>query len=162
MHPSNSTQSPAAGAGMIGGSSSNELASSRTTMAFERTELAGERTLMAIVRTSLSLIGFGFTIYKFLQSVLPHMTEGEEPRRGVPARIGLSLVLLGVVLLVFGLIGHWYRVRSLQQRRDVLQGMNLLHPMPRIPLSSSFFVAFALLVVGLLLILRMALGVGPF
>jgi hypothetical protein len=34
--------------------------------------------------------------------------------------------------------------------------------MPRVHLSSSFFVAFALLVVGLLLILRMALGVGPF
>lgn len=146
---------------MIGGSASNELASSRTTMAFERTDLAGERTLMAIVRTSLSLIGFGFTIFKFLQSVLPAMGDGEHPR-GVPARIGLSLVLVGVVLLVVGMIGHWSRVRSLQQRRDVLQGMNLLHPMPRFRLSSSFFVAFALLVIGLLVTLRMAFGVGPF
>lgn len=146
---------------MIGGSASNELASSRTTMAFERTELAGERTLMAIVRTSVSLIGFGFTIYKFLDSVLPEMGV----RRGqgsVPARLGLSLVLLGVALLVFGMLGHWHRVRSLQQRRDVLLGMSLLHPMPAFRLSSSFYAALALLIVGLLVILRIVFGVGPF
>lgn len=146
---------------MVGGSASNELASSRTTMAFERTELAAERTLMAIVRTAVSLIGFGFTIYKFLDSVLPEIS-GRRGAINVPGRLGLSLVLLGVALLVFGMIGHWHRVRSLQQRRDLLLEMSLLHPMPKFRLSSSFYAALALLIVGLLVILRIAFDAGPF
>jgi putative membrane protein len=35
-------------------------------LALDRTRMAAERTLMAWVRTALSMIGFGFTIYKFL------------------------------------------------------------------------------------------------
>ena len=38
-------------------------------LAPDRTRLAADRTLMAPVRTALSMIGFGFTIYKFLQVV---------------------------------------------------------------------------------------------
>ena len=36
-----------------------------TRLAIQRTRLASERTLMAWIRTATSLIGFGFTIFKF-------------------------------------------------------------------------------------------------
>ena len=35
-------------------------------LATERTRMAADRTLMGWIRTALSMIGFGFTIYKFL------------------------------------------------------------------------------------------------
>ena len=37
--------------------------------AWLRTRLAVERTMMAYMRTSVALIGFGFTIFQFLQNV---------------------------------------------------------------------------------------------
>ena len=43
------------------------LAEERTDLAVERSVMAAERTLMAWIRTALSMIGFGFTIYKFFQ-----------------------------------------------------------------------------------------------
>ena len=43
-------------------------------LALDRTRMAAERTLMAWVRTALSMIGFGFTIYKFLQVVQEQST----------------------------------------------------------------------------------------
>jgi len=36
-------------------------------LATERTRMAADRTLMGWIRTALSMIGFGFTIYKFLE-----------------------------------------------------------------------------------------------
>ena len=49
--------------------STNTLAKQRTDWAALRTRLGSERTMMAAIRTSLSLIGFGFTIYAFFESV---------------------------------------------------------------------------------------------
>ena len=37
-------------------------------LAMERTRMAADRTLMGWIRTALSMIGFGFTIFKFLES----------------------------------------------------------------------------------------------
>ena len=45
------------------------LADTRTGLAFKRNIMAAKRTLMAWTRTGLSMIGFGFTIYKFLQAL---------------------------------------------------------------------------------------------
>jgi putative membrane protein len=36
-------------------------------LAIERTRMAADRTLMGWIRTALSMIGFGFTIFKFLE-----------------------------------------------------------------------------------------------
>ena len=43
------------------------LAEVRTDLSVQRTLIAAERTLMAWIRTSISMIGFGFSIYKFFQ-----------------------------------------------------------------------------------------------
>lgn len=146
---------------LLGEDASTELSSNRTAMSFARTEMSGERTLMSIVRTSLSLIGFGFTIFQFMRSIAPQLSNGAMPS-GAPASFGLSLVALGVLLLVLGLIGHWQRVRDLRARRTRLYELHLVRNLPHFRISAITAVAFFLLVIGLLAILRMAFGVGPF
>jgi putative membrane protein len=88
--------------------SSNELAVERTDMGTARTLMAADRNLMAWIRTSLSMLGFGFTIYKFLlyvrESLSDHILKAQGPRR-----FGLVLIALGTVCMVFGLIDH-YRI----------------------------------------------------
>ena len=62
---------------------SNELAQERTDLALERTLMAADRSLMAWVRTSLSMISFGFTIYKLLESLQQsggHVIRDHSPR----------------------------------------------------------------------------------
>jgi putative membrane protein len=77
------------------------------------TRLASERTLMAALRTSLSLIGFGFTIYKFFESMRTTLGEGSPIRVHGPRRLGLTLVALGVLVLVGGACQHWLFLKRL-------------------------------------------------
>jgi len=79
------------------------------TLALDRTRMAVERTLMAWVRTALSMLGFGFTIYKFLQ-VLQQDKILANLRPQAPRDLGLTLIGLGT----FSLIGA-----SVQYRRHM-------------------------------------------
>lgn len=107
-------------------------------LAYERTRIASERTLMAWVRTAVSLIGFGFTIPKFLS-----LAAGNQVIKGAP---GVSPSLLGVVLIALGTIGllggiveHVKLVTRLSptgRRRDAL--------------SFAFFTAVVVGMIGLL------------
>ena len=60
-------------------------------LATERTRMAADRTLMGWIRTALSMIGFGFTIFKFLESIQSREVGGANyeaafsPGRGVYA-----------------------------------------------------------------------------
>ena len=74
-----------------------ELSARRTGMSFQRTRMSADRTLMAVIRTSLSLISFGFTIYQFFERMAETkvITSADHQSR----RFGLSLVLLGLVML---------------------------------------------------------------
>src|SRR3974390_2999882 len=80
-----------------------ELAARRTGMAFQRTRLAEDRTLMAVIRTSLSLIGFGFTIFQFFQKL---REQDVVTKISAPRHFGLTLVGLGVLMLLLGLVYH--------------------------------------------------------
>ena len=73
------------------------LAEERTDLAFERTIIASERTLMAWIRTCLSMIGFGFTIYKFFQYQAEEIAAGNIRRPQAPRNLGLTLIALGTV-----------------------------------------------------------------
>src|SRR5208283_3259857 len=75
------------------------LAEQRTDMAFERTIIASERTLMAWIRTAISMIGFGFSIYKFFQYQADEIASGDIKRPQTPRNLGLSLVALGTLAL---------------------------------------------------------------
>jgi len=73
--------------------------------AWLRTRLAVERTMMAYMRTAVALIGFGFTIFQFLQNV-----------QAVPGRVvyfpraawylSLSLIFCGVAAAVTALLEY--------------------------------------------------------
>lgn len=78
--------------------SDDRLARKHTDWAAFNTRFAAERTLMAAVRTSLSLISFGFTIYKFFEA----MGESSPLHVKGPRRLGLTLVVIGILVLVAG------------------------------------------------------------
>ena len=78
-------------------------------MALVRTVLAVDRSLMAWVRTALSLIGFGFTIFTFLHSLIGKGSVDLQP--GAPRNAGLILIGLGTVSLLLGILEYWKAMR---------------------------------------------------
>jgi putative membrane protein len=93
--------------------SSNDLADERTRLALQRTIVAHDRTLMAWVRTAVSLISFGFTIYKFFQTL--RESQGTHETHLIGPR-GVGLLMIG--LAVGGLSAATFQYqRSLRQLR---------------------------------------------
>jgi putative membrane protein len=97
----------------------NMLAGERTDWAAVRTRLASERTMMAAIRTSLSLIGFGFTIFKFFEAIRKATGEGGGLPENSPRRLGLTLVSLGIFVMVAFAVQHWLFIRKLRQESDL-------------------------------------------
>lgn len=94
--------------------SANELAEDRTDFALKRTLMAADRTLMAWLRTALSMISFGFTIYKVLQSL--QGVEGFVLANKIDPRIvGEFLVGLGTLSMVMGTIEYWFALKDLNR-----------------------------------------------
>jgi putative membrane protein len=138
-----------------------ELSSRRTGMSFQRTRMSADRTLMSVIRTSLSLISFGFTIYQFFE----HMAETgliTPSPHGQARRFGLSLVVLGLVMLLVGIGYHLAFMQGLRAEREMLRAEGLVHAESRFPRSYTLVVALLLLVVGLLAVMSLAFHVGPF
>ncbi|WP_372012440.1 YidH family protein [Pseudoxanthomonas sp. 10H] len=138
---------------------SSELASRRTGMAFQRTRLAADRTLMAVIRTSLSLISFGFTIHKVFEGLkesgaIIHAASGRN--------FGVSLVLLGVVMLVIGIGYHAWFMLALRRQRTGMAGDRLVHAESPFPPSMTLITAVLLLVLGVVAMASMVLHTGPF
>jgi putative membrane protein len=130
---------------LIKGDAGTELSASRTSLAFERTRMGSDRTLMATLRTSLSLISFGFTIYQILGKA-----SGVLPRASETARnVGLSLLVLGLVVLAMGIVSHSTFDRELARRRTRLYEEQLLHQAPQYRMTPTYISAVALLVIGL-------------
>jgi putative membrane protein len=77
-----------------------------------RTIMAADRTLMAWIRTALSMLSFGFTIYKFLQTIA---AQGPMEHPNSPQQVGLILTGMGVAALVLGTTGYWVTLRDLQR-----------------------------------------------
>jgi putative membrane protein len=73
--------------------------------AWLRTRLAVERTMLAYMRTAVALIGFGFTIFQFLQRI--HEVPGRAihfPRAAW--YLSLALILCGVAAAVASLFEY--------------------------------------------------------
>ena len=137
-----------------------ELSSRRTGMSFQRTRMSADRTLMSVIRTSLSLISFGFTIFQFFRQLVKSEVLGAGGP--VAGRFGLSLVMLGLVMLVLGIGYHIAFMRELRDTRHQLSDEGLIHGVSHFPASVTLIVAILLLVIGILAVLSMMFRVGPF
>ena len=129
---------------------STVLAQERTDLAHVRTIISSERTLMAWIRTALSMIGFGFTIYKFFQYLPDEMANRNILHPNAPRNLGLTLIALGTLALSAAAWQHWHFLKEIgtpRQRR--------LH-------SLSFLMSVAVVVVGLIAFFGVMLRQGPF
>jgi putative membrane protein len=117
-------------------------------LALDRTRLAAERTLMAWVRTALSMIGFGFTIYKFLQVVQEQSTL-PVLRPQAPRNLGLTLVGIGTFAVIIACVQHWQYIAKLRPDQ------------PYKPWDLTFIVACLIALLGLLMFGSIILRAGP-
>ena len=117
-------------------------ADTATRLALLRTLLATERTLMAWNRTSLSLIGFGLTIYSFLNVQDAAGPTAYPPH--APRNVALALVLAGTL---GSLIALWEHRRYTRYLRDHpgLRETALREGMPRASLAFGLTVFLALI-----------------
>jgi putative membrane protein len=127
----------------------NALAVERTDWALERTIMAADRTLMAWIRTAISMIGFGFTVYKFLQYTHQQRPEGLPSLDG-PRNLGLAFIGLGLISLVIAVIQDWnYTKRLTREHR-------------RRPFNLTLVVAGLVALIGVFTLTSMLLRIGPF
>jgi inner membrane protein YidH len=138
-----------------------ELSRRRTGMSFQRTRMSADRTLMSVIRTALSLISFGFTIFQFFQkmresNVLP--SGGSHSAR----HFGVTLVALGIVMLVMGIVYHVQFMMELRRTRTEMAAEGLIHGQSRFPPSLTLITALVLLAVGVGTIVSMVASIGPF
>ena len=126
------------------------LAEERTDLALHRTIIASERTLMAWVRTALSMIGFGFTIYKFFQYLPQDIAAGNVRRPQAPRNMGMTLIALGTLALVAAAWQH----RSFLNEVGASQKRHVW--------SISFVVAIFVVLIGVIAFYGVLLRSGPF
>lgn len=146
---------------LLFGSAETDMSSNRTAMSLYRTRLSGQRTLMAIMRAALSMIGFGFTIFKYYQSLVARL--GSDLAPALPSRrLGLALVIAGIVLVFFGLINHIAEGAGIREREKRLYQQGLLQGTPIHATSGDTLYAVLLLLVGFGALASMLHSVGWF
>ncbi|MBA4010980.1 MAG: hypothetical protein C0481_03865 [Phenylobacterium sp.] len=123
-----------------------ELSMRRTGMSIQRTRMSADRTLMSVVRTALSLIGFGFTIYQAFEKL--HRTGVMEHSES-PRNFGLTLITIGVILLLGGIINHARFGLELRGLRSAMASAGLVYADTPYPVSVTFICALLLLMAGL-------------
>ncbi|MGA8490424.1 MAG: DUF202 domain-containing protein [Terriglobales bacterium] len=126
------------------------LAERRTDLALLRTVNASERTLMAWIRTAISMIGFGFTIYKFFQYLPEEIASGNIRRPQTPRNLGLTLIALGTL----GLAAAAWQHRRFLNEVGASQARHVW--------SISFIVAMAVILIGAITFYGVLLRHGPF
>jgi putative membrane protein len=126
------------------------LAEQRTDLALQRTIVAGERTLMAWIRTSISMIGFGFTIYKFLQYLRMDQPAGTHIRLEAPRNFGLALIALGTLTLIGAILQHRQFLKRIgAATRENMWGLAMI-------------VSILVVLIGVLAFAGILLRAGPF
>jgi putative membrane protein len=126
------------------------LAEKRTDMALQRTVMASERSLMAWIRTAISMIGFGFSIYKFFQYLPEEIAAGNIRRPQAPRNLGLTLIALGTL----GLAAAAWQHRRFLNEVGASESRRVW--------SISFVVAIAVILIGAITFYGVLLRHGPF
>lgn len=136
-----------------------EMSMRRTGMSFQRTRMSADRTLMSVLRTSLSLIGFGFTIFQFFEKM---KEAGTLTHAASPRNFGITLVLVGIAMLVFGIVYHLRFMLGLRRARDAMARDGLVHAESEFPPSFILVTAILLLLIGVGAGVSMVFNIGPF
>jgi len=136
-----------------------EMSMRRTGMSFQRTRMSAERTLMSVIRTSLSLISFGFTIYQVFEKL---RDAGALAHAAAPRNFGITLVLLGIVMLVIGIIYHIQFMIGLRHVRNEMHEDGLIYAQSGFPPSMTLITAILLLIIGIIAGASMVFQSGPF
>lgn len=136
-----------------------ELSKRRTGMSIQRTRLSADRTLMSEIRTSLSMIGFGFTLYQAFAKLAKVGTFNDA---NAPRNFGLTLIVLGMLILIGGIWRHVQFANDLRARRKLLIAEGLIHGDSNYPVSIPLIVAVGLLLVGLFSVISILTGVSLF
>ena len=118
-------------------------------LATERTRMAADRTLMGWIRTALSMISFGFTIYKFLESVQSKELASQTMRQDSPRIVGFTLISIGIFSLLIACLQHWKYVKRLKSDQ------------PYRPWDLALVVAAPIGLLGLAMIVSIILRAGP-
>jgi uncharacterized membrane protein YidH (DUF202 family) len=126
------------------------LAQERTDLAIQRTKMAADRSLMAWIRTSLSMIGFGFSIYKFFQYMPEELATGNVRRPQAPRNLGLTLIALGTLALAAATWQHWNVLKT-------IRAPQAQHVWP-----FTVVVAILVILIGLITFYGVLLRSGPF
>jgi putative membrane protein len=126
------------------------LAEERTDLAVERSVMAAERTLMAWIRTAISMIGFGFTIYKFFQYKAEDLAAGVVRRPNAPRNLGLSLIAVGTLALAAAALQHKSFLKQIAPSRK------------NQTISVSFVVAMGVILIGCITFYGVLFHSGPF
>jgi uncharacterized membrane protein YidH (DUF202 family) len=126
------------------------LAENRTDLAIQRTKMAADRSLMAWIRTSLSMIGFGFSIFKFFQYLPEELAAGNIRRPNAPRNLGLTLIALGTLGLAAATWQHLHFLNTIErfQKRHLW--------------STTFVVAILVVLIGIITFYGVLLRHGPF
>jgi uncharacterized membrane protein YidH (DUF202 family) len=136
-----------------------EMSMRRTGMSFHRTRMSADRTLMSVIRTSLSLIGFGFTLYQIFAKL---HDAGTIKNAAAPRNFGLTLILLGSLLLIGGIWRQLQFALELRASRVTMTRSGLIHGESRFPISITLVTAVALLAIGLAAFVSIAFSVAVF
>lgn len=126
------------------------LARQRTELAIKRSAIASERTLMAWVRTAISMIGFGFSIYKFFQYLAADTIKEHLARAYAPRNLGLTLIAVGTLALAGATWQHWTFLKEIGGSRACRRW------------SISLVIAIAVVSMGILAFFGVLLHDGPY
>ena len=83
-----------------------------------RVYLAAQRTFLAWIRTGLALMGFGFVVARFgllIRELSVNVPGHALSSIGVSSRVGIALILFGVIVNVASTMVYISMIRRLQQ-----------------------------------------------
>lgn len=119
-------------------------------IAFDRDRFAADRTILAWIRTSLSLIGFGFSIFKFFQ-LFKELQLTAAPLPTGTKNFGIALVALGVIFLVIATVEYIAFIKRLCKKTQ-----------EPFVFSASLLASFLLSIVGLIALVSMLFEIELF
>lgn len=96
------------------------LAGERTNFAKFRTSLALDRTTLAWIRTALTFASFGFGLVGFFRSMEQTIqTERVMRLHQAAIRMGVALVVIGLVSTILAAFSHWMTLRRLRRGEEL-------------------------------------------